>query len=176
MIMRAMAPAIVVKKGAVPLIARDSIEPMSTIKTASNAVFCASERRSPIRTRASPTVKMMKHRSAILRTVSCVALPSGPRRTRKKFWSAFMTTFRRAKAIRAYQTGWFNDKSGARCRFVSLLRAGILPGGNHGTRKQKEIHGEAKTESRAHRGRLRETRHLEEGSGEARLGDREQVR
>src|SRR4051812_26135238 len=153
MIMRAMAPAIVVKKGAVPFMARDSIEPMSTIKTASNAVFCASERRSPIRTRASPTVKMMKHRNEILRTVSCVALPSGPRRMRKKFWSAFMTTFRRAKAIRAYQTGWFNDKSGARCRFVSLLRQEFYQEVTMAQGSKKKYTGKQK----------RKAEHIEEG-------------
>src|ERR1051326_7858483 len=166
----------VVKNGALPLIARESIEPRSTMKIASKAVFFASERRSPMRTRARPIRKMRKQRSEIWSMVSSVGLPSGPSRTRKKFWSAFMKTFRPSEVDRAYRDGVEGNKSAATSRFVSLVNQGFNRGGKYGERQQKEIYEEAETQSRTHRGRLRKERRFEEGSRTARLGDREQVR
>jgi hypothetical protein len=85
--------------------ARDNIDPTSTIKIASKAVFSARDRRSPIRTMASPTTKITNPRSETWSVVNSVALPSGPSSVTKKFWSAFMKTFRRRAAARAYQDG-----------------------------------------------------------------------
>jgi hypothetical protein len=86
-----------------------------------------------------------------------------------------MKTFRRVVAIRAYQNkvAWRQIRRAPQIRF--LIEPEILSGGNHGTRKQKEIHVKAEAESRAHRGRLRETWRFEEGSRIAGLGDRQQI-
>jgi len=54
---------IVIRSGPLPLIARERIDPSSTMKMASNAVFSDRDRRSPTRTRTSPTTKMTRQRN-----------------------------------------------------------------------------------------------------------------